>query len=179
LCYNYCYGRTGTSSTWTSGTSSTFEHPHLLHVLCLAFPCSPHACSFPRAYGIRSQFDRACLWGELSHPLPSGAVATSHARACTRVVRMLLLARDAAVDRPHPGEKESSRAWCSFVLHACCHAHGYTFVLHACYHACLASYAYVGTAAPEGTISICAHWPCLLMKHLQHKAFAATYVRNR
>jgi hypothetical protein len=41
-----------------------------------------------------------------------------HARACTPIVRMLLLARDAAVDWQHPGEKESSRAWCSFMLAA-------------------------------------------------------------
>jgi hypothetical protein len=44
--------------------------------------------------------------------------------------------------------------------------------------ACFASCAYVGTVAPKRTTSICAHFLCLVMQHLQHKASAATYIQN-
>jgi hypothetical protein len=62
---------------------------------------------------------------------------------------------------------------------ACCY--GTHAPTHACggRQACFASRTHVGIAAPEGTISVCVHFPCLVMQHLQHKAFSTTYVRSR
>jgi hypothetical protein len=67
----------------------------------------------------------------------------------------------------------------SFVLRVCYHAHGYSFVLCASCSARFASRAPPETVVPEGTTFACAPLPRLLVKHLQHKAFAATYVQNR
>ena len=66
----------------------------------------------------------------------------------------------------------SPRASCPLSIHGC------SFVLRA---SCRARFAYrphVRTAAPEGTSFAYAPMPPLHMTHLQHKAFAATYVRN-
>jgi hypothetical protein len=60
--------------------------------------------------------------------------------------------------------------WCSFVLRACYHAHGYNFVLCAYCRALFASYAHMGTAVPNGTTFACPPLPRLLMKHMQHKS---------
>jgi hypothetical protein len=82
-----------------------------------------------------------------------------HAWQSISTAHMLLLARDAATDLPHPAGIRRERAdehGCSFVLYACCHAHGYSFVLRACCRARLASYPHAGTAVPEETTSACA-----------------------
>jgi hypothetical protein len=67
----------------------------------------------------------------------------------------------------------------SFMLRACCHTHRYSFVLCACCRVRFASHAHARTIAPEGATFARAPLPRLLMKHLQHKAFAAAYVQNR
>jgi hypothetical protein len=69
--------------------------------------------------------------------------------------------------------------WCSFVLRACYHAHGYNFVLCAYCRALFASYAHMGTAVPNWTTF--AYLPChaCSWNTCNIKAFAATYVQNR
>jgi hypothetical protein len=107
--------------------------------------------------------------------IPSGRLWMQLCSPLRLVLRAYCLLMDSA-----SCSELAARSWMQLRAPRLLQVHGYSFVLRACCHALASlSCTHAGTTVPEGTTFSCVPLPRLLMKHLQYKVFATTYVKNR